>query len=80
MPFDDNDLKRLKDEANRTDLGNHYRSFDMPMATFLAILARLEAAEKVVLMAKAKREAGDMLGGTDDIYDAEEAWRKVCGK
>ena len=65
MTFTDDDLKRLKEDVNEE--GSSYR---IPTEDLFALLARLEAAERVILE-------------TDERHlplDAWQAWRKAAGK
>lgn len=75
MTFTDDDLKRLKGRCNSA------RALDSEVDTVLiveieALIARLEAAEKVI----------NVLEDTDDLTDwselnpAMEDWRKVAGR
>lgn len=75
--FSDGELKKLKENTPKEDGLGMLPMLSHQMRT---LLARLECAEKVVDLARIKRECGDMLGETDTIYYAEEAWRKSAGK
>jgi len=66
MVFSDEDLKRLKEDIQLTGVGP--RPSDA-----LALIARLEAAEKVIEVA-----GSDPLSG--EVSKSFEEWRKAAGK
>lgn len=77
MPFDDDDLKRLKDSIEpETSKGMFYQ----------ALLFRLEAAEKALEKATGffdmhpTRISGITQTGVHVFTDAYWAWRKAAGK
>jgi hypothetical protein len=73
MRFNDDDLKTLKEEIN-TQKGNW---IDCPIRPFLALIARLEAAEKCV---EATRKWLVSLGPQEDIDLSMIKWRKAKGE
>lgn len=66
LTFTDDQLKRLKD-------ANHFEEHDI-----LALLARLEAAEKVLYLISGEKHPNVSL--MDKFFDSWKAWRKACGK
>lgn len=72
MPFDDNDLKRLKESlAYESALGSGYGQ-PLTCAFLNALLARLEAAENLLNFPEnGTAEEGERL---------RQAWRKAAGK
>jgi predicted component of type VI protein secretion system len=89
MTFTDDDLKRLKEnnEYHKTTIRSGY----VPLASDLcdALLARLEAAEKLAdaqrSLAACTQEDFDTSDGDgyvlqELVKEKEEAWRKAAGK
>ena len=73
MTFTDEDLTRLKDKAERS---NTYTNMDCDKV--LALLARLEAAERWALF-MCNADQYD-LRNLEQIERLARAWRKVAGK
>jgi len=78
MPFDNDDLKRLKERLAYHDKV-HKGWFEGPeeIPILLALLARLEVAEECAEYLDAM-ENGDRKGS--QAWGIIQAWRKACGK
>lgn len=70
MTFTDDDLKRLKEKAERS---NTYTNMDCDKA--LALLSRLEAAELCCQFMWISEHPID-----ESANEAYSAWRRACGK
>ena len=77
MSFTDDDLKRLKAFTERHALQPEY-TVHTANGVMEALLARLEAAEKVI--AESLDHNGKAHIGFDAWHEAYKAWRKVAGK
>ena len=72
MSFSDEDLKRLKERF--IDTGHPRDGQIIKLGEVQALLTRLEAAERCV------RLGIDEQYGSKTWFDAQEAWKKSCGR
>lgn len=73
MTFTDEDLKRLKERCESDDLIGIF-DYELP-----ALLARLEAAEKIVIF-DCLHDPKAKCGCTKELNQLIQAWRKAAGK
>ena len=74
MPFSDDDLKRWKEKNIGAHSGKPFAQVIMRREEFEALLSRLEAAERIAVLAPARWGLSETLNGL------VEAWRKTAGK
>jgi hypothetical protein len=74
MSFSDDDLKRLKDKVPDLNLGN---PLVLERHQVIALLARLEAAERALKIANECRMGAAPI---EDFIKAYSKWRKAAGK
>jgi len=75
MTFSDSDLERLKDQLKRNDPADNFTSIE----TMKALLARLEAAERICEGIQNLCENHPEFSKGQAVTDLE-AWRKAAGK
>lgn len=79
MPFTDDDLNSLKNRIVRNNCPSELHNF--PSVELLALLVRLEAAEKAL-----EHVQKDILDENPESWDSAKVerlmkdWRKACGK
>ena len=75
VTFSDDDLKRLKEQVNRMSLGGLISIEQIP-----ALLARLEAAEKVILEMPSRCYICEENVGTLTLVELFKAWLTSKGE